>query len=264
MTAIRDELSPGLNIALEPILAQFAVTPRSGRHQPPARKANFDHRHIPQRVPDAWFDPFFGRLPTAGAGPVRRAAAIALVRLVDGGTQLQARHLLGIPATLTSGTFATTAWLHNNAEAFNSSLNNLADYLDAMTDLVDYGNRRQQLANWSIPAEQWAQTVREQSEPSHGNHRAPDWNDLRRRFVSWMVWTAVTSSERIFAPASVLPVPTEENERHNRRRIIQYWWDLERATDPNRTRVIKIIDRHAEQTIMDVDGRCQLSPKGAN
>jgi hypothetical protein len=249
ISAIRQDLSPGLNAALEPILARFAVLPRPGRRQAPARRANFDHRHIPHRLPDAWFAPFLGKLPTAGAGPLRRAAAITLVRLVEGGTYAQARHLLGIPATLTTGTSASTAWLRDNADAFTSALNDIADHLDASTNLVDYGNRRQQLANWSIPVEQWVATAHEHSEQSRGNHRAPDWGDDKRRFVCWMVWTAVTSSERLFAPTSILPAPKSRSTNDDRDRIVNYWHQLHRASRPHRHRLTEIINRYTEQTI---------------
>jgi len=177
ISAVRQDLSPGLNAALEPILSRFAVTPRPGKRQPPARRTNFDHRHVPQRLPDAWFVPFFEHLSVASSRQLRRAAAIGLVRLVEGGTYARARHLLGMPDTLTAGTSKLTAWLRDNADAFTSALNDLADHLDAIPNLVDYGNRRQQLANWSIPTEQWAITTHEQSMPSTRNRRALHWGD---------------------------------------------------------------------------------------
>jgi hypothetical protein len=255
ISAIRHELSPGLNTALEPILSRFAVTPRPGKRRPPARKANFDHRHIPQRLPDAWFGPFFGRLPTAGAGQLRRVAAISLVHLVTGGTRVEARRLLGMPDTFTSRTTMSTAWLRDNADAFTHALQALADHLDADTKLVDYGNRRQQLANWSIPAQQWTETVREHAEPTSEKSIPPDWGDFKRRYVSWMVWITVTSGERRLAPPSILPAVNDRELVHDRHRIVNYWHTLRRTAGPHPRQLAKIIDRYTEQTISAIDAR---------
>jgi len=214
-----------------------------------------DHRHIPQRLPDAWFDPFFGQLPTTGASRLRRVAAISLVHLVTGGTRAEARRLLGMPDTFTSGTSMSTAWLRDNADAFTNALHNLADHLDASTNLVNYGHRRQHLGNWSIPAEQWAETVLEHANPIPAHRTPPDWGDHKRRFVSWMVWTAVTSGERRLAPTSILPATKDRDHEHDRTRIVHYRHELNRATGPHRRQLAKIIDRYTEQTITAVDAR---------
>jgi hypothetical protein len=155
----------------------------------------------------------------------------------------------------TAALIRTATRLHDNADAFAKALHDLADHLDAGTNLVDYGNRRRQLADWSIPTEQWAETVLEYAEPTPENRPAPDWGDHKRRFVSWMVWTAATSSERRLAPTSILPAAKDNDHKHDRCRIVHYRHELRRATGPHRQQLAKIIDRYTKQTITAVDAR---------
>ena len=258
IAAIRHDLSPGLNAALEPVLLRFAAPPRPGRRRPPSRRANFDYRHVPQRLPDGWFDPFFEKLAMDGPADLRRAAAIDLVRMVEGGTYDQARQRLGITRFSTANrSSAMHAWLRDNANAraYIDALNNLANHLDTITPLIDYDNRRQKLATWSIPEEQWKATVAQHSQPDTKHRPPPSWGDRKRRFVSWVVWTTVTSSERQLAPTSILPTIKANGPNDDRRRIIHYRHELQRATGPHARQLTQIIDAYVAQTITAVDDR---------
>jgi hypothetical protein len=193
----------------------------------PTRRVSFHHRHIPQRLPDTWFDRHFGHLPEGSDRLLRRSAAIRLVRMIEGGTYGQAGALLGIGERTTKVTFINlSSWFRNtaNSNAFTAALNALADDIDAASDLIDYGKRRQRLEHWSIPADDW-QTLTGgccQSPPAWRGQI--DWGERKRRVASWIVWITITSGEPCLAPTTILPTIDDAangkiRHRHRRRTV---------------------------------------------
>ncbi len=244
-------------MALQPVLLRFTPSPKASRIHSflPTRRANFDHRHIPQRLPDTWFDRFFGQLP-AGSRLLRRAAAIRLVLMVEGGTYAQAGHLLGLSDGMARGTFALlNQWFKNstNAQAFTAALNNLADELDVTTDLIDYGNRRRQLADWSIPPDDWRALVADRYRPRPLPPGIPDCGDRKRRFASWVAWTVMTSSEHLLAPGSILPPVRPGADNRFRTSFVFEWYIFHRRPWAHHAELRDIINRQVQRTIEALD-----------
>jgi hypothetical protein len=202
--------SPALTSALHPILSQWIKAPgrRVVRYLPgPTRPANFDHRHVPQRLPDGWYQRHFGHLTGANPMLLNRLGAINLVRLVEGGSLPGAARLLGNPDGRAWSTIARLrSWFQQRAHAaaFSAALDALADELDAATDLVNYGQRRDALADWSIPPDEWHALTADliSAEAPRGPQFPPtDWGGHKRRLVSIIVWTHLTQSEFRIAPS---------------------------------------------------------------
>ena len=253
ITATLQHISPGLTTALQPGLLRFAPPSknRGGHSLLPTRRANFDHRHVPQRLPDAWFDRFFGQLPP-GSRLLRRAAAIRLVLMVEGGTYAQTDQLLGLPYGMARATFIIlNKWFQNstNARAFTVALDALADELDVTTNLIDYGNRRQQLADWSIHPDDWRAIIGDRYQPPPLQPGTPDWGERKRRFASWVAWTTMTSSEHLLAPSSTLPPFRPRADNHLRRSLIQEWQAYHRHPWVHHAELRDIINRHVQRTI---------------
>jgi hypothetical protein len=107
-----------------------------GHRFAPQRRANFDHRHVRQRLPDSEYDRQFGRLADANRILLRRLATIRLVHLVEGGSLGHACTLLGVPVGLAHSTEnRLSAWLRDPAsrDAFIAAVNTLADEYDEAT-----------------------------------------------------------------------------------------------------------------------------------
>lgn len=209
LAAIDNSDSPGVKAALQPIAAKWVKPPARtivGHRLGPTRRAAFNHRHIPQRLPDDWYTPHFGHLTGANPKVLRRMAAMKLVRMVEGGALQHAGTRLGIPVARTASTNVhLNPWFQDrtNSAAFNAALNTLADKIDAATDLVDYGQRRDALATWTIQPHDWqtltADLVAAET-PQRPPIRATDWGNTKRLLGSWVIWTNVTQGEHLLAP----------------------------------------------------------------
>jgi hypothetical protein len=108
--------------------------------------------------------------------------------------------------------------------------------------------------NWRCPARAVLRADRQRPE-------LVEREQLVGNLVSWMVWIAVTSSERLFAPTAILPLSKDRDANDDRRLIVHYWHELERGSGPHCQRLTEIIHRCTEQTIAADDERCQLAPK---
>ncbi|MEU5941645.1 hypothetical protein ABZ807_21220 [Micromonospora sp. NPDC047548] len=256
----RRNVSPGLQTALQPRLGKLASPAAGtlGSHLGPTRRGNFDHRHIPQRLPDAWFDGHFRHLPKGSPRLLRRAAAIRLVRMVNGGSYAQAGRHLGLPESVTKTTLIQLSpWLRNkaNSHAFTAALNNLADELDAATALIDYGTRRQRLAHWSISAEEWEAVTFGRCHTPPSRRGITDWGERKRRFVSWVAWTTITSSEHLLAPTTILPAHNPADRYGLRGSLLGEWRAFHKDPWRHHDALAQIIETCINQIIRTIDGQ---------
>jgi hypothetical protein len=138
--------------------------------------------------------------------------------IATSGSLNDASGLLGI--SISRGKTAVNSigpWFRDktNASAFYDSLNALADDLDARPTLINYGNRRQRLAHWTLPPEDLQPLIQ------LADSAAPAPPERHRRLASWIVWTRVTGGEPTFAPPTILPATASKtrtaliNNRHN-------------------------------------------------
>ncbi len=199
--------SDGLRAVIEPELRSVRRPGRTGRkpgsYRPPSRHCHFGPQHIPQYLPDDWFDRHFYDLG-GNLRLLRRFAPIRLIQMTAGGSQDAAAALVGIPpgrhqnASLIVNRWAREA---TNARRFDAALEALARELDNAGNLVDYRRRREALRTWSIPQADWQELAAELSRRESPRDRARiDWGDHKRRIASVLVWMRVTQGEHLFAP----------------------------------------------------------------
>lgn len=258
VTAIHDHLSPGLQVALQPTLARWtkpkAGTP--GHRFTPTRRANFDHRHIPQRLPDSQYDRHFGHLPGGNPTFLRRLAALRLVHMVEGGSYAHACTLLGVPFTLSqSAVIQLGDWFRDasNSVAFTAALNTLADELDQTSNLIDYGMRRQHLSRWLIPPSDCQVLSGGRANTPPLRQGMTNWGDRKRRFASWIVWTTVTSSEPHFAPTTILPAVYDKANAMIRRGLGAEWHALHQRPYRHHAELRQRLDAYTTQLTRGID-----------
>jgi hypothetical protein len=200
--------SDGLRAVIAPELRSVSRTGRTGRkpghYRPPSRRCRFGPQHIPQYLPDDWFDRHFQDL--AGINPrlVRRFTPIRLIQMTAGRSQHTAAALLGVPpGRHQAASLTVKRWVQEatNARTFDAALEALAYELDNADNLVDYRHRREAFQAWSIPQADWQELTSELSRRESPRDRARiDWGDNKRRIASVLVWMRVTQGEHLFAP----------------------------------------------------------------
>ncbi|MFG3602644.1 TniQ family protein [Micromonospora chersina] len=262
--AVQERVSPGLQTALQPRLGRLArpTAGTVGSHLGPTRRGNFDHRHIPQRLPDAWFNRYVRHLQEGSHRLLRRAAAIRLVRMVNGGSYAQAGSHLGLSESATKTTLIQLSpWFRDkaNSHAFTTALNALADELDAATALVDYGTRRQRLARWSIPPDEWRAITHGRGQTPPSRRGITDWGERKRRFVSWVVWTTITSSEHLFAPTTILPAHNPASRYGLRASLIGEWHAFHKHPWRHHAELAPIIHTYTNRVIHEIDGQPEVT-----
>ncbi len=253
--------SDGLRAAIASQVRTLRVTSRPGRKpggRSPSRHCRFGHEHIPQYLPSDWYDRHFHDLTGIDPRFPRRTAPIKLVQMAEGGSLEAAGQLLGLPrGRATSASLIVQRWARDetNASKFGAALEALACELDAATDLIDYGRRRDALTTWSISSDDWGELIAEFGRWRSARQRAlTDWGDRKRRTASVLVWARVTQGEHLLAPL-VLAARQESGHRnelalsvHQARyqsrtgRRGRLWVDLKR-----------LLDDHADQLAARVD-----------
>jgi len=179
--------------------------------------------------------------------------------MIEGGSYAQAGNLLGFSDTTTKTTLIhLNLWFQNktNSDPFATALNALADELDAATTLIDYQNRRQRLARWSIPPEHWQALTGSRCHIPPSRRGITDWGERKRRFASWIVWTTVTSGEHLFAPTSILPaVNGDQANLKTRRSLVHEWHNFQQRAWRHHAELAQIIRAYTDQTIREIDGQ---------
>jgi hypothetical protein len=164
------------------------------RCPPPGRRYQFDHRHIPQVLPEDWFDRYFHDLTGMHPRMLRRLASIRLVQMAHGGGFPAAGRLLGYSP---GKSYEAHRSSHGIAGPVIDRLHALADELDAARNLVNYERRRQALAAWTIPPDEWDSLT---MGLRHGTFRRADWGHRKRHIASALVWMFATDGDHLLAP----------------------------------------------------------------
>lgn len=245
-------ISPHLDLSVRPAARAF------GSYLGPSRRAKFDHRHIPQQLPDAWFDRHFGHLPPGNRKYLKRLAAIRLVRMIEGGSYGHAGRLLGLTEATTKATLVSLSqWLQNtvNADMFTAALNALADELDTITKLTDYGNRRRALADWLIPSDDWHDLTRMRREAPRPRGGMIDWGDYKRRFASWIAWVEITSGEHLFAPTTILPAHARGSQNQLRSKLTHEWSCFHKRPMQYHAELAQLVHDYTKGKLHEIDTR---------
>lgn len=137
---------------------------------------------------------------------------------------MQAARYLGIPRLAAKNALAVVR--HQLAprrrHEFDAAVDALADHLNTVESLVNYGNRRGALAEWSLSTSDWASMtsgLRQRPEYARAgrwpNSPYVDWANEKRILASTWVWVRITSGEHLFAP----PIRPDLDKPRNGRRL---------------------------------------------
>jgi hypothetical protein len=258
--------SPGLHTALGPEVGALHIIKRTGiphhairrRLPPPPRPVRFGVQHIPHRPLPAWISSHFDDFTDIAPRLLEHAVAVHLARTSLGGTIADAATQLDIPRqaadhaiTVVNHTLAQTS----RRTAFDQAIHNLAEHLDALTELTDYGKRRNALRAWEITPDQWQTLIAGLPQQRINGRRMTKthWGDGKRTLATVWVWTHITSGDRLYAPA-VLPDPQGRRPGgyhvhyvHTRWRFIDtgipgHYAALRQRLDPYAQRIAEQID----------------------
>lgn len=186
----------------------------------------FRAAHVPQRLDgDAHRRHFtaFEDLEPGGrhdaAHRLRRCAAVALVEMSHRVSQHEALALLGVPSHCgyASNLARLDAALARTGRApeFRRALQAAAQEIEDDPDRTDHGARRDALATWTIPQQDWDRLVSALRSLQYQGRRA-DWGEQRRLCTSAALWEHMTGGEAAAAPfLADIPLP-------DRRRFFGY------------------------------------------
>jgi hypothetical protein len=258
--------SDGLQSAIAPQVRALRSSSRPGPKpgpRKPTRNCHFGHQHIPQFLPTDWYEQHFHDLDLTGINPrlLRRVAPLKLVQLAEGGSLDAAAQLLGSPRGRSlSARLSVHRWAcgrdETNAAAFAAAVEALACELDATTELIDYGRRRDALTTWSIPLDDWHGLSAELSRQQFVRERATtDWGDRKRRTASVLVWTRITQGEHLIAPLLLADKHTSGRHRTELALDVHQAWYKSRIGRPGQHWVAlkRALDAYADQVATDID-----------
>lgn len=186
----------------------------------------FRAAHVPQRLDgDAHRRHFtaFEDLEPGGrhnaAHRLRRCAAVALVEMSHQVSQREALALLGVPSHCgyANNLARLDAALARTGRApeFRRALQAAAQEIEDDPDRTDHGARRNALATWTIPQQDWNRLVTA-LRPLQYQGRAADWGEQRRLCTTAVLWEHMTGGEAAAAPF-LADIPL-----HDRRRFFGY------------------------------------------
>jgi hypothetical protein len=256
--------SDGLRRVIAPELRSLGRTGRTGRkpghYRPPSRRCHFGPQHIPQYLPEDWFERHFRDLADINPRLVRRFAPIRLIQMTAGGSQDTAAALLGVPpGRHQSASLTVRRWTQEatNAPRFGTVLEALAGELDNAGNLVDYRHRREVLRAWSIPQADWQELAAELSRRESPRDRARiDWGDYKRRVASVLVWMRVTQGEHLFAPLVLAASSTSVGRSILSRSVQQARHQISTGqAGPHYVDLADALDAYADLLAAGIDGR---------
>jgi hypothetical protein len=238
--------------------------PPSPPSPPPRERLHFGVQHIPQHLLPEWHAEHLVRL----AGKVkprllRRAAAVRLAQICVGGPPATAARHLGIPrdAAHNALTVVQQQQPGRRQRQFDAAVDAIADQLNTTNHLTDYGRRRDTLAHWSLPADDWtaiASNLRNLS-GSRRTGRWPntpyiDWGNSKRLLASMWIWVHITHGEHLFAPA-VRPNLDQRRPGGNTIREIHSRWPLINTDHPkgHYNQLREHLETYADQLIIDIE-----------
>lgn len=197
---------PAVRRSFLPHLKGFTIPARrTGRPLISPRQCQFQPENVPQRLPSTWSDRHLAHLTGISSKHLHRAAALKLVELASGHPWSQAAELLRLPRRNAElAVFSTRRWMRDdrNQEAFDHAIEALASELDAISPHVNYVIRRRAIQTWAMPDAHWQGFFHElETQTTHGRGRLDTISERRRQVISVLIWTHITHSEHLFAPA---------------------------------------------------------------
>ncbi|MGW1810483.1 TniQ family protein [Streptomyces sp. NPDC002078] len=162
------QIARSLNIS--PRFAQALATKSYGTHghrslRTPPRKHRYSVEEVPAYLPKVWFDTYFDgfldhmpedQRPRMRA--LRRAASLQLVKLATGLSWHRCAEPLGLTPKMAAKLLANLAKRFEPVKLwpeFDRRVDQIADHLDVSDERINYANRRQGLAEWRMPSEEW-------------------------------------------------------------------------------------------------------------
>jgi hypothetical protein len=234
--------SPGLQTALGPEVGALHVIKRTGvphyatrRRTPPLRPVRFGAQHIPQRPPEQWIHDYFYDFVDLKQRLLEHFLVIRLAHTTLGGTAIDAAIQLGIPRLAADNAIRViNRALASSARhtSFDQAVGTLVEHLDAATDPVNYGRRRDALRDWQISPNEWLELIDGLPGQLVKNRLVPHthWGDGKRRLASTWAWTQVTHGDHIYAPA-VRPDPQAPRPGGDDVHYVHTrWWHLLRPS----------------------------------
>jgi len=215
--------SAGLQTAIGTEVGAKHVIERVGLswiQRQPAPTLRFGPEHLPQRLPDPWYDKYFTELSHLDQQFLRRAVPVLLARACTGQGIKPCAGLLDLPPRTASYAVGIThqqlSATRRRRNTFETALNALTTHLDTSTKLTNYGRRRAALKRWSIPTEDWTGLIDGLvGKPfRRKSTKHTDWSDAKRLLASTWVWTHITEGEPHYSPTvrpdSARPRPGSE------------------------------------------------------
>lgn len=201
------QIARSLNIS--PRFAQALATKSYSTHghrnlRTPSRKHRYSVEEVPAYLPKLWFDTYFDSFldhmpedqrPRVRA--LRRAASLQLVKLATGLSWHRCAEPLGLTPRMAAKLLASLAKRFEPVKLwpeFDRRVDQIADHLDAADERVNYASRRQGLAEWRMPSEDWhlltggiprLRRLHEQGDPDVGTALA---------------WGGATQGEPLYSP----------------------------------------------------------------
>ncbi|ACZ86507.1 TniQ family protein [Streptosporangium roseum] len=197
--------SPGLRAALAPLTNAFRRHSRTSSITPELN-TRLGPQHIPQWLPDEWFERYLSSFDGISTLALRRTAAIRLVQMISGGSRGKAAQYLGMTVfphihrgtpicRSVTGAFQW-ARARSDPDEFDAAVRAIAADLDQTAHLIDYHHRRTALRNWCLDTDTWQKILDQSGFASH------QWEttDRERQYASTHLWAQITQGERSFAP----------------------------------------------------------------
>lgn len=221
------------------------------------RRHRFDHRHIPQ-MPYEWVDKHFTRSIGISRRLLARITAVVLTDRAEDCGLTAAAELLGIPGgwwAVAETSIRRLISRPGDFAHFTTTMDTIANEVDATPQMVDYQRRRDALSRWAIPLGDWNEIM--------GQLRRRHWipitythGDWQRRIKSTLIWTRLTQGDYQLAPL-VLADKTNDRPRDQfMNAVSQALRDnhtVDLARDTRRTRLTRHLTIYADKLANLID-----------
>lgn len=258
--------SQGFRTTVDSHLDTLGVRPLgrvSAFPQPFTHQQTLQHQHIPQRLPDAWF----ALLQDLGAPErhLRRDAAVRLVQMGRGGSRRETAIYLGVTtasADMASAQLKEWHQTRDNARRYQHALEQLADAIASSPDPVDYQRRREYLAHWVLPPDDWQNIIEAVRRRQTRQDRTIEtlWSATTHLAASAVVWAQTTNGEPAFAPtASWAREPADAISAEAARQQARGWHHPRRNTGFHRL-LTAVLREYSDELAARIDTPCGSDP----
>ncbi|MFG2716625.1 TniQ family protein [Streptomyces goshikiensis] len=177
---------------------------RRSQQAPAPRQVSFGPENIPQWIPDEWFALLLAdtsRHAMVHSIGFRRFSALQLVQLASGMDAHQAADYLAVPwdrAEQVRRMSAGSRFQHA-PDVLPQAFTELADRISSNSILIDYRERREQFAGWSITVGEWSEIA--SCLDALGPRTRFQLGERMHDAASTFLWSRLTGSEWRLAPS---------------------------------------------------------------